>query len=201
MGVVEDAVAAVRAGEPIVLPTDTVYGVATTPHDEVAIRRIQTLKGRSEKTAVALVSADLDVLVELVPELLGRDATIARAIFPGPYTLVLANPARRFPGLAGRNPETLGVRVPALSGDARRVLEQVGAVGATSANRHGAPDPATLDDVPAEIRDVCSAVLDAGVLPGTPSTVIDFTGDTPRVLREGAGPSASAIDRALAALA
>jgi L-threonylcarbamoyladenylate synthase len=75
------------------------------------------------------------------------------------------------------------------------VLDAVGAVVATSANEAGGRDPVTLDDVPPSIRSACAAEIDAGPLGGTPSTVIDFTGDEPVVLREGAAPSVEAIAR------
>jgi L-threonylcarbamoyladenylate synthase len=113
---------------------------------------------------------------------------------------VLRNAARRFRWLTGDSPDTIGVRVPELHGDAEAVLEQAGAVVATSANVHGGPDPASLAEVPEEIRSAAAVVLDGGELPGTASTVIDFTGAEPRVLREGAAPSIDAIDRVFAAL-
>jgi L-threonylcarbamoyladenylate synthase len=72
---------------------------------------------------------------------------------------------------------------------------------ATSANPTGRPDPARLDDVPPEIREACAAEIDAGELPGTPSTVLDVTGDEPRVLRAGGGPVEEALARIEAALA
>jgi tRNA A37 threonylcarbamoyladenosine synthetase subunit TsaC/SUA5/YrdC len=73
------------------------------------------------------------------------------------------------------------------------VFERVGAVAATSANRHGEPDPRALDDIPAEIRAGVAALLDGGELPGVPSTVLDLTGEEPRVLREGAVPAIEAL--------
>jgi tRNA A37 threonylcarbamoyladenosine synthetase subunit TsaC/SUA5/YrdC len=79
------------------------------------------------------------------------------------------------------------------------VLEQVGAVAATSANRHRGLDPRRLEDVPSEISNACGAVVDGGELPGQPSTVIDLTGPEPRVVREGAGPAAEALERLAAA--
>jgi L-threonylcarbamoyladenylate synthase len=68
-------------------------------------------------------------------------------------------------------------------------------VAATSANLHGEPDPARLEDVPKELLDACGAAVDGGELPGTPSTVIDLTGPEPIVLREGAVPAAEALAR------
>jgi L-threonylcarbamoyladenylate synthase len=200
MGDVELAVAAIRAGRPVILPTDTVYGLCASPYREAPAAAVYRLKGRPEMVPSALLCSDLDVLLECVPELRGRAGVYARAVLPGPYTLVLPNPARRFRWLNGVALDTIGVRVPALEGAAREVLQQVGAVMATSANRHRGLAPKRLEDVPQEIRDACEAEIDGGELPGVPSTVIDVTGPEPLVLREGAVPAAEALRR-LAAVA
>jgi L-threonylcarbamoyladenylate synthase len=197
---VEAAVAAIRAGKPVVLPTDTVYGLCATPYRAEPVRALYRLKGRSDEQPTALVAADLDLLLECVPELRGRAATLARALLPGPYTLILSNPARRFRWLCGTRPDAIGVRVPELAGPARAVLDQVGAVAATSANRPGEADPLSVADVPEEMRGGCGAVVDGGKLPGVPSTVIDLTGPEPRVLREGAAPATTALERVRAAI-
>ena len=201
MDVVAEAIAGIRAGKPVVLPTDTVYGLCATPYREDAARRLYRLKGRADSQPTALVASDVDMLLECIPELRGRPARLARALLPGPYTLVLPNPARRFRWLTGTTPEAIGVRVPELPEPARVVLASVGALLATSANRPGERDPRRIDDVPDEIVAGCAAVIDAGELPGTPSTVLDFTKGEPRVLREGAVRAAEALDRAAAALA
>ena len=107
----------------------------------------------------------------------------------------MANPRRRLAWLSGARTETIGVRLPDVDGIAAEVLALVGVVAATSANTHGGPDPCRITDVPQEILDGVGAVLDAGELPGTPSTVIDITGTEPRVLREGAVPAAEALTR------
>ena len=191
---IDRAVAAVRAGKVVILPTDTVYGLAASPYTEQPVRRLSKLKGRSDDQPIALVATDVDMLLECVPELRGRAATIVRALLPGPYTLVLPNPARRYRWLTGNRPDTIGVRVPAVDGYAKQVLDRVGAVAATSANLHGGPDPRTVGEIPQEIVDGIAEIVDAGPLPGTASTVVDFTGDEPRVIREGAGE----VERALA---
>jgi L-threonylcarbamoyladenylate synthase len=201
MGAVEEAVNALKAGGLVVLPTDTVYGLAATPYHEAPARRIARLQGRPESTPIALVTSTVDVLLELVPELRGRDATIARALLPGPYTLVLRNAARRFRWLTGDRPDTIGVRVPSLEGEAATILEQADALAASSANLHGGRDPRSLDEVPEEIRGAALALVDGGELPGIASTVIDFAGPEPQVIRDGAVPAAHAIDRVFAALA
>ncbi len=194
MGAVENAVAALRAGESVVLPTDTVYGLCADADSEAACRRAFALKGRPEGQPAALVCGDVETLLERVPEL---PEAMVRALLPGAYTLVFANPACRYLWLSE---ETIGVRVPELPGPGADVLAQVGAVMATSANAHGGPDPRTLDDVPEAIRRGCGALVDGGELPGAPSTVLDLTGHEPRVLREGAVPTAEALAAARAAL-
>ena len=194
---VDRAVAAIRAGGLVVIPTDTVYGLACTAYREQPARDLYRLKGRSDIQPTALVAASVDWLLECVPELRGRSGTIARALLPGPYTLVLPNPAQRFPWLGGEQPGSIGVRVPALEGPGRVVLDAAGAIVATSANLPGEADPRRLDDVPAQIRDGVAAIVDGGELSGIPSTVIDLTTPEARVLRAGAGD----VDDALARIA
>jgi L-threonylcarbamoyladenylate synthase len=189
----DEAVAAIRAGRPAILPTDTVYGLCADPYHEPPVRRLVELKGRDETQPLALLASDVDFLFECVPELRGRSGTIARALLPGPYTLVFPNPGRRFRWLTGSRPETIGVRVPEVEGETRQLLDRLGAVAATSANRHGEPDPRSIAEIPREILTRCAAIVDMGELPGTPSTVIDFTGPEPVVLREGAGPVEAAF--------
>ena len=197
----EDAVAALRAGQLVVLPTDTVYGLCCDGYREAPFHRLLKLKGRPETMPVALLACELDAILDAVPESRGRAAVAARALLPGPYTLVLPNPARRFRWLCGTTPEAIGVRVPDLPPEASAVVERVGIVAATSANAHGGPDPARLEDVPEEIAEACGAVVGAGALPGTPSTVVDLTAPEPAVLRAGAVPAEkalAAVQRALA---
>jgi L-threonylcarbamoyladenylate synthase len=196
--VIEEALAALEAGKPVVLPTDTVYGLCADPANEVAARAVYRLKGRQPRQPTALLARDVDTLLERVPELRGRVEGQLRALLPGPFTLVVPNPAGRFPWLVGERSDTLGVRAPRLAGPAAEVLDRIGAVLATSANLAGRPDPRRLEDVPEEIRAGCGALVDGGELPGLPSTVLDLTGPEARVLREGAVPAAEAIARAKA---
>jgi L-threonylcarbamoyladenylate synthase len=198
---VEDAVAAIRRGELVVIPTDTVYGLACSPYREEPARRLSELKGRSPEQPIALVASSLEWLLECVPELHGRAAVAARALLPGRFTLVLPNPARRFAWLTGARPETIGVRVPSVAGVTAEALDALGVVAATSANRHGGSDPRCVADVPPEILWAVAAVVDGGDLPGSPSTVVDLTGRDAVVLREGAVGAEETLDRVAAALA
>jgi L-threonylcarbamoyladenylate synthase len=202
MSELEDAaVSAIRSGKPVVLPTDTVYGLCASPYRPEPVERMYRLKGRRAEQPTALLASDVEMLFECVPELRGRAGMIVRALLPGPYTLVLPNPACRYRWLTGTTPDAIGVRVPELPEPAARVLALVGAVAATSANLAGGADPVRLEDVPEEVRRGAAAALDGGELPGTPSTVLDFTEREPRVLREGAAPAAEALERVAVVLA
>lgn len=162
----EDAVAALRSGRAVILPTDTVYGLCALPgHEDV----LYELKGRDRSKPVALLAADVDALVAAVP---GLDRSVLVRYLPGPYTLIVGG---------------VGVRVPNLPASAAAVVRAVGVVAATSANLSGGPDPRRVEDIPEQIRAACGAVIDGGELPGVPSTVVDLSGAEPRVLRRGAG--------------
>jgi len=192
---VETIVLAIRAGALAVLPTDTVYGLVCTAFERQPVIDLYRLKGRDEIQPTAFLASSIDVLLECIPELHGRPAMIARALLPGPFTLVVPNPARRFGWLSGSRPETIGVRVPALAGPTAEIVERLGAIVATSANLPGGPDPRRLDEVPAQIRSGVAAALDGGELPGLPSTVIDVTGSEPVIVRTGAGDPVVALAR------
>ncbi|HEY5692979.1 MAG TPA: L-threonylcarbamoyladenylate synthase [Gaiellaceae bacterium] len=162
----EAVVAALRAGRAVILPTDTVYGLCALPeHEDV----LYELKGRDRSKPFALLAADVDALLVAAPDL---DRRVLERYLPGPFTLVVG---------------TVGVRVPELPPSAAAVVRAVGVVAATSANLSGGPDPRRIEDVPEGIRSACGAIVDAGALPGVPSTVVDLTGPEPRVLRQGAG--------------
>ena len=107
-----------RAGRRSSRPTPST-GSTRGPIED-AVRRLYALKGRREEQPTALLGRDVDALIELVPELAGETEALLRALLPGPYTVVVPNPARRLPWLAGGNPEAIGVRVPARAGRARR---------------------------------------------------------------------------------
>jgi L-threonylcarbamoyladenylate synthase len=185
---VEEAVEAIGEGRPVVIPTDTVYGLCTSP---LAPESLARLKGRGPDQPIALLASQVDIVVELVPEL---PEPILRKLLPERLTLILPNPERRFPLLAGANPDTIGIRVPRLQGLTLRIVTRAGAVAATSANLHGGPDPRRLDEVPPEIREQ-AVLVDGGELPGVASTVVDLTGNEPRILREGAVPAAEVFER------
>jgi L-threonylcarbamoyladenylate synthase len=171
-------------------PADTVYGLACEPEAKEALRRIYALKGRPPAKPAAVMFFAVDLALAALPELGPRTRDAVTRLLPGGLTLLLPNPARRFPLACGPDPETLGLRVPALP-DALAPLRAVKwPVLQTSANRSGGPDARQLDEVPGPIREAVDLILDGGRLPGTPSTVIDlraYEHDASwSVIREGA---------------
>jgi tRNA threonylcarbamoyl adenosine modification protein (Sua5/YciO/YrdC/YwlC family) len=191
-------VAALRDGRPVLLPTDGVYGLCSLP-DAVPAAALYALKGRTAARPAALIAASIEELFAGLPELAeGRSGALVRALLPGPYTLVLANPAERYPWLTGGRPAPIGVRVARLPPATQRVLDEVGLVAASSANLSGGPTPAALEDVPARLRASCGGELDGGRLSGVASTVLDLSGPTPVVIRAGAGSVEDALARVAA---
>jgi L-threonylcarbamoyladenylate synthase len=183
-----------------VFPADTVYGVGCDPDDEAAVRRLYELKGRPPERPAAVMFFALAAALELVG---AAELPAARALLPGPVTLLVPNRERRFMPACGTDPSTLGLRVPELP-------PRLAALGAlqqplmqSSANLSGGPDARRLQDVPASVLRGAALQLDGGELPGTPSTVVDLRGwadaGSWRVVREGALPR-EAVERALAQL-
>jgi len=190
--------ACIRAGGVAVFPADTVYGLACDPANQAAVSRLYTLKGRPADKPAAVMWFDRDVALEALPELPPRTRAAVEALTPGGVTLLVPNPRRRFPLAAGPAGEggALGLRIPIVPQFQTVPL----AVLQSSANHAGRSDAKRLDEVPEDIRANADLVLDAGPLPGTPSTVIDLqrfedAGDW-SVVREGALPVA-AVARAL----
>jgi L-threonylcarbamoyladenylate synthase len=169
---------------------DTVYGLACDPATPDAVERLYAIKGRRPDKPAAVMLFSLDLALAAVPELGPRTVAALEGLLPGPVTLLLPNPARRFPLACGPDPATLGLRVPAL-GPATAALGAVRwPVMQSSANPAGGAEARRLQDVPAPIRAAVDLVLDGGELDGTASTVVDlrrFEDDGSwDVVREGA---------------
>ena len=195
MSEVGQAIAALRRGELAVIPTDTVYGLVANAEDPRAAEALYAAKGREARQPTAVLFASLAELLTRVPELPASGAAVARALCPGPLTLVVPNPGLRFRWLNQERPEALGVRVPDVAGPGKEVLDALGALVATSANLPGGRDPRTLADVPQELVAAAAATVDGGGLGGAPSTVVDLTGPEPTILREGAVSARVVLER------
>ena len=186
--------ACVAAGGVALFPADTVYGLASSPEHEAAVRRLYEIKGRPPDRPAAVMFFALEDALGAVGELGPRTRDAVERLLPGALTVVLPNPRRLYPLACGPAPERLGVRVPELTG----ALEPLRAVRTpvlqSSANPSGGPDARRIEDVEPGVRAAVDVELDAGELPGTPSTVVDLSsyeeGGRFEVLREGAVPAA-----------
>ena len=178
------AAAVLLAGGIVVLPTDTVYGLAANAADPAATRLLFERKGRGEDTPLAVLCADAEQAFSLAgPAVAAGAHDLARRHWPGPLTLVVP----RRPGLdwaLGTPAETVGVRCPDHD-FVRSIARAVGPIATTSANRHGVPTPPDAADAAAGLIGPVDLVIDGGTLAGTPSTVVDVTSDRLRVLRAG----------------
>jgi L-threonylcarbamoyladenylate synthase len=164
----------IAVGGIAVFPADTVYGLACEPDSKEAVQRLYLLKRRRPDKPAAVMFFALDLALAALPELGPRTAGALRALLPGAVTLLLPNPAQRFPLACGPDPATLGVRVPAWPPALAALADVRWPVLQSSANAAGGPDARRLAEVPEPIRRRADLVLDGGELPGTPSTVVDL---------------------------
>lgn len=180
----------IAVGGVALFPTDTVYGLATKPDSEEGVRRLYRLKGRPPDRPAAVMWFDLELALAALPELGLRTRSALQRLLPGGLTLLVPNPARRYPLACGPEPERLGLRVPALDGALAPLAAARWPVLQSSANRSGGPEPRRIEDVDERIRLGVDQALDGGELAGAPSTVVDLSDyeDEGRfsVVREGA---------------
>ncbi|HEX7059104.1 MAG TPA: Sua5/YciO/YrdC/YwlC family protein [Solirubrobacterales bacterium] len=174
----------IAEGGVAVFPADGLYGLACDPLDAGAIEHIHRIKGRDEGKSSAVMYFSPLAMRELVEGLGSRTRDAVSALLPGPVTLVVANPGRRYPLACREDAERLGVRLIAgpLAGAMCPVFQ-------TSANFSGEAAPAAFGDIPEEIVEAADLAIDGGALTGLPSTVVDITAfDTEgewRILRQG----------------
>ena len=175
----ESAERVLRAGGTVVLPTDTVYGLAVLPDMPLAVVRAYDLKGRPAELPVAVLVADIDAALDMVDPPPRWVLDLMAGHWPGPLTLVLARRSADGPG------GTVGLRCPD-DRFVRDLARRVGPLATTSANRHGEPTPHTGRDAVASLDGEVDLLVAGGPCVGVASTVVDCTVDPPDVLREGA---------------
>lgn len=185
-------VAALQSGEVVAIPTDTVYGVAVAASVAGATARLFVAKERPTEVALPVLVSDHEQALALASAVTATARRLMERWWPGPLTLVLhRGPASRSFDLGG-DPTTIGLRCP--DHDlARHLASQVGPLVTTSANRHRQPTPATAQGVADALAGAVALVVDGGPCEGAPSTVVDCTGERPRLLREGRVPWAEIL--------
>jgi tRNA threonylcarbamoyl adenosine modification protein (Sua5/YciO/YrdC/YwlC family) len=180
------AVALLRRGGVVGIPTDTVYGIGADPFDEIAVTRLYEIKGRDEAKAIAILAADV-TQAEAVARLSGPARELAERYWPGPLTLVLPRAAGAPRSLGDPERDTVGVRVPGHP-VALGLLRAAGPLSVTSANRSGEPPVSGSDEAVETLGDLVDLYLPGRSGGGEASTVVDVTGAELRVLRQGPVP-------------
>ena len=198
----DEAIAVLRSGGVIALPTDTVYGIAVALETPGGIELLYAAKSRPPDKAIALLLADVDQAAE-IGELTEAARALAGTFWPGGLTLVVPRRAdRSLPAaltggdLAPGDIATVGLRVPGHA-TPRALAAAVGPLPTTSANRSGEPEARDADEIEAMLGEAIDLILDGGRSSGgLASTVVDLSGGRTRILRHGAVPEA-AIRRTL----
>jgi tRNA threonylcarbamoyl adenosine modification protein (Sua5/YciO/YrdC/YwlC family) len=181
----EAATLAVRRGELVVLPTDTVYGLGADAFDPEAVRRLLAAKGRGREMPPPVLVGAASTVDALAVEVPDWARALIEAHWPGPLTIVL----KQQPSLQwdlGDTRGTVAVRMPD-NEIALALLERTGPLAVSSANLTGRPAATDADAAEEMLRDEVTVIVDGGPTPGnTPSTIVDATGATGRILRPGA---------------
>jgi L-threonylcarbamoyladenylate synthase len=185
---VDEAVAVLRSGGLVGMPTETVYGLAADASNEAAVRRIFTVKGRPADHPLIVHIADATALPQWAAEVPPAAALLAEACWPGPLTLLVPKAAHVLDVVTGGR-TSVGIRVPAHPLATELLRRFGGGVAAPSANRFGRVSPTTADHVRRDLGDDVDLVLDGGPCPvGVESTIVDCTVDPPQILRPGGIP-------------
>ena len=189
MSDVDRALAVLRAGGLVAIPTETVYGLAADASNADAVRRIYSVKGRPADHPLIVHIGAAEQLGEWTAAIPPSAAVLAADCWPGPLTLLVARAARVLDVVTGGLP-SVGVRVPAHTLTLELLSKLGGGLAAPSANLFGRVSPTTAEHVRADLGDDVDFVLDGGPCPiGVESTIVDCTADPPQVLRPGGIPT------------
>lgn len=192
---VERAVAILKDGGVVALPTDTLYGLACSPFREEAVSRVFDIKGRPQDMALPLLLAGVEYVDRYVSDVPEEAQVLMEKFLPGALTLVLPKRAE-VPAIVSGGSDSVAVRVPDHPVPRRIARELGAAITGTSANRSGEPGLTTAQAVQTALGDAVDMVLDGGETPGgVESTVVDLTRTEPTILRLGA-ISREAIEKA-----
>lgn len=184
-GEIADAARRLRAGELVAFPTETVYGLGADARNPAAVRRIFEAKGRPADHPLIVHLPDAEGMLDWARDIPCEAIALAHAFWPGPLTLILRRDEDVLPEVTGGQ-DTVGLRVPAHPVALQLLKVFGGGVAAPSANRFGRISPTTAAHVREEFGDVVS-VLDGGACDvGIESTILDLSGEAPRILRPGA---------------
>ncbi len=184
---VAEVIKILRKGNLVVVPTDTVYGVACDVTSDVAAEKLYKLKAMTNKKLLSILCCDLEMASRYTKGIPNTLFKILRRKLPGPYTFILPA-SKELPRVMRKDRKTVGIRIPACP-IALSIVEQLGnpllTTSLTVSPGNWLLDPEEIEE---EMRGIVELVIDGGHLFPEPSTVIDFTGSEPELVREGKGP-------------
>jgi L-threonylcarbamoyladenylate synthase len=181
---VEKAIAALKAGELAVLPTETVYGIFADATNEAAVQKLYAVKGRPVEKALNMNVADYDTILKYSVHQPAYLEKLVQTFLPGPLTIILeASP--EVPEWIHVGKTTVGFRMPSIPAT-QEVIKALGVLVGPSANLTGSPSPRFYDDLTSAILDKAAVALQDDSVYGLDTTILDLSGEMPKILRQGA---------------
>lgn len=189
---VEKAIAALKAGELAVLPTETVYGIFADATNEAAVQKLYAVKGRPVEKALNMNVADYDTILKYSLHQPAYLEKLVQTFLPGPLTIILeASP--EVPEWIHVGKTTVGFRMPSIPAT-QEVIKALGVLVGPSANLTGSPSPRFYDDLTSAILDKAAVALQDDSVYGLDTTILDLSGEMPKILRQGAITAQELLD-------
>lgn len=189
---VEKAIAALKAGELAVLPTETVYGIFADATNEAAVQKLYAVKGRPVEKALNMNVADYDTILKYSVHQPAYLEKLVQTFLPGPLTIILeASP--EVPEWIHVGKTTVGFRMPSIPAT-QEVIKALGVLVGPSANLTGSPSPRFYDDLTSAILDKAAVALQDDSIYGLDTTILDLSGEKPKILRQGAITAQELLD-------
>ena len=189
---VEKAIAALKAGELAVLPTETVYGIFADATNEAAVQKLYAVKGRPVEKALNMNVSDYDTILRFSVHQPAYLEKLVQTFLPGPLTIILeASP--EVPEWIHVGKTTVGFRMPSISAT-QEVIKALGVLVGPSANLTGSPSPRFYEDLTSAILDKAAVALQDDSIYGLDTTILDLSGEKPKILRQGAITAQELLD-------
>ncbi|WP_338996994.1 L-threonylcarbamoyladenylate synthase [Lactococcus formosensis] len=189
---VEKAIAALKAGELAVLPTETVYGIFADATNEAAVQKLYAVKGRPVEKALNMNVSDYDTILRFSVHQPAYLEKLVQTFLPGPLTIILeASP--EVPEWIHVGKTTVGFRMPSISAT-QEVIKALGVLVGPSANLTGLPSPRFYEDLTSAILDKAAVALQDDSVSGLDTTILDLSGEKPKILRQGAITAQQLLD-------
>ncbi len=177
----DEAARVLASGGVVLLPTDTIYGLHVIATSPAAVSRIAAIKGRGDDKPFVVLASSIQQVEALGAHIGAGARRVLEQLWPGPLTAILS---LEKPIAASRGQSSIAIRVPDRDW-LRALIERTGALASTSANRSGDEPITSPNELSNHLRASIDFIVDDGILEGKASTIVDFTSDVPRIVREG----------------